>query len=66
LGFGVANELIIYVRIYLLCLWTWINQNRHIQASDTEEAGYNEREGGGAWWLRNLAFGEIVSQFLVP
>jgi hypothetical protein len=23
-------------------------------------------EGGGAWWLRNLAFRKIMSQFLAP
>jgi hypothetical protein len=46
LGFGVADESIIHVGIYLLCLWTWINQNRHIRASDTEGVGFNEKRRG--------------------
>ena len=32
LGVGVADKLTIRVRIYLLCLWTQINQNGHLQA----------------------------------
>ena len=46
LGFGIADESINHVGIYLLCLWTWINQNRHIRASDTEGAGSNEKRRG--------------------
>ena len=30
LGVGVADELTIRVGIYLLCLWTRINQNGHL------------------------------------
>jgi hypothetical protein len=32
LGFGVADELTIRIGIYLLCLWTRINQNGHLRA----------------------------------
>jgi hypothetical protein len=46
LGFGVADDLIIHVGIYLLCLWMWINQNRHIRASDIEGVGSNEKRRG--------------------
>jgi hypothetical protein len=41
LGVGVADKLTIRVGIYLLCLWTRINQNRHLQAR--REAGPNEK-----------------------
>ena len=65
LGFGAADEVTIRVEIYLLYLWTRINQNGHLLARVVERAGSNEK-GGGTWRLRNLACGKIVSQFLAP
>jgi hypothetical protein len=53
LGIGVADEFTIRIRIYLLCLWTWINQNGHLRARVAEEAGSNEKgeaHGGCATW----------------
>jgi hypothetical protein len=32
LGFGVADELTIRIGVYLLCLWTRINQNGRLRA----------------------------------
>jgi hypothetical protein len=43
LGFGVADELTIRVGIYLLCLWTRINQNGHLRAHVFEGVGSNKK-----------------------
>jgi hypothetical protein len=43
LGIGVADEFTIRIRIYLLCLWTRINQNGHHRARAVEEADSNEK-----------------------
>jgi hypothetical protein len=43
LGFGVADELTIRVGIYLLCLWTRINQNGHLLARVFEGVGPTKR-----------------------
>jgi hypothetical protein len=52
LGFGVAEESIICVRIYLLYLWTRINQNRHLRARVVEGASNEKGEvhGSCATW----------------
>jgi hypothetical protein len=53
LGLGVADELNIRVGIYLLCLWTRINQNGHLRARFFEGAGSNEKrevQGSCATW----------------